>query len=107
MYVSTPLCWGVHVPFKSRFQTIKDLDAQTVAISREASGSHLMSFVMAYQNQLKAEKLNFNVVGDVYGGLWALENREAQVFLWEKLHFGLRLKQNEGKFSLRILIVSS
>lgn len=84
VYVSTPLCWGVHVPFKSRFQTIKDLDAQTVAISREASGSHLMSFVMAYQNQLKAEKLNFNVVGDVYGGLWALENREAQVFLWEK-----------------------
>ena len=84
VYVSTPLCWGVHVPFKSRFQTIKDLDAQTVAISREASGSHLMSYVMAYQNQLKAEKLNFNVVGDVYGGLWALENREAQVFLWEK-----------------------
>lgn len=84
VYVSTPLCWGVHVPFKSRFQSIKDLDAQTVAISREASGSHLMSFVMAYQNQLKAEKLNFNVVGDVYGGLWALENREAQVFLWEK-----------------------
>jgi ABC-type nitrate/sulfonate/bicarbonate transport system substrate-binding protein len=84
VYVSTPLCWGVHVPFKSRFQTIKDLDAQTIAISREASGSHLMSFVMAHQNQLKADKLNFNVVGDVYGGLWALENREAQVFLWEK-----------------------
>jgi len=84
VYVSTPLCWGVHVPFKSRFQTIKDLDAQTIAISREASGSHLMSFVLAHQNQLKADKLNFNVVGDVYGGLWALENREAQVFLWEK-----------------------
>ena len=28
--------------------------------------------------------MKFNVVGDVYGGLWALENREAQVFLWEK-----------------------
>jgi predicted transcriptional regulator len=24
------------------------------------------------------------VVGDVYGGLWALENREADGFLWEK-----------------------
>lgn len=84
VYVSTPLCWGVHVPFKSRFKTIKDLDAQTIAISREASGSHLMSYVMADQNQLQSEKMKFNVVGDVYGGLWALENREAQVFLWEK-----------------------
>ena len=84
VYVSTPLCWGVHVPFKSRFKSIKDLESQTIAISREASGSHLMSYVMADQNQLKPENMKFNVVGDVYGGLWALENREAQVFLWEK-----------------------
>ena len=84
VYVSTPLCWGVHVPFKSRFKSIKDLESQTVAISREASGSHLMSYIMAHQNQLKPENMKFNVVGDVYGGLWALENREAQVFLWEK-----------------------
>ena len=28
--------------------------------------------------------MEFNVVGDIYGGLWALENREAEVFLWEK-----------------------
>ena len=84
VYVNTPLCWGVHVPFKSRFKSIKDLESQTVAISREASGSHLMSYVMAHQNQLKPENMKFNVVGDVYGGLWALENREAQVFLWEK-----------------------
>ena len=84
VYVNTPLCWGVHVPFKSRFKSIKDLESQTVAISREASGSHLMSYIMAHQNQLKPENMKFNVVGDVYGGLWALENREAQVFLWEK-----------------------
>ena len=84
VYVSTPLCWGVHVPYKSRFETIQDLNDQTIAISREASGSHLMSYVMAHQNQLKSENMKFNVVGDVYGGIWALENREAQVFLWEK-----------------------
>ena len=67
VYVSTPLCWGVHVPYKSRFETIQDLNDQTIAISREASGSHLMSYVMAHQNQLKSENIKYNVVGDVYG----------------------------------------
>ena len=84
VYVETPLCWGVHVPFKSPFQEIKDLDSKTFAISREASGSHLMAYVMAHQNALQRRKMQFNVVGDIYGGLWALENREAEVFLWEK-----------------------
>ena len=84
IYVSTPLCWGVHVPYNSRFKNINDLEEHTVAISREASGSHLMAFVMAHQNSWKTNQMKFNVVGDVYGGLWALENREAQVFLWEK-----------------------
>lgn len=85
IFVSTPLCWGVHVPYNSRFNNINDLEAQTVAISREASGSHLMAFVMAHQNSWRTTNhIKFNVVGDVYGGLWALENREAQVFLWEK-----------------------
>lgn len=84
IYVSTPLCWGVHVPYNSRFKNISDLQEHTVAISREASGSHLMAFVMAHQNSWKTNRMKFNVVGDVYGGLWALENREAQVFLWEK-----------------------
>jgi len=28
--------------------------------------------------------LNFNIVGDIYGGLWSLENNESQAFLWEK-----------------------
>ena len=43
---------SAHVPCKSRFETIQDLNDQTIAISREASGSHLMSYVMAHQNQL-------------------------------------------------------
>ena len=84
IYVQTPLCWGVHVPLKSPFQKIKDLDNSTFAISREASGSHLMAFVMAHQELLNTGGVKFNVVGDIYGGLWALENHKADVFLWEK-----------------------
>jgi len=84
VYVTTPLHWGIHVPYKSDIVSVDQLENQTFAISREGSGSHLMSYVKANQEGWDTKKLNFNVVGDIYGGLWALENNEAQAFLWEK-----------------------
>ena len=83
VFVASPLIWGVHVPYHSVFKDIDQLEGKTFAISREASGSHLMAYVLAHKEGWKQE-LNFNVVGDIYGGLWALENNEADAFLWEK-----------------------
>ncbi len=84
IYVQTPLRWGVHVPVDSKFTSLSDLENGTFAISRFGSGSHLMALVHANQAGWDTSKLKFNVVGDVYGGLWALENCEADAFLWEK-----------------------
>jgi len=84
VYVTTPLRWGIHVPYNSDIQTFKQLENQTFAISREGSGSHLMTYVRAKQENWNLKDLKFNIVGDVYGGLWALENNQAQGFLWEK-----------------------
>lgn len=84
VFVTTPLRWGIHVPYYSDIQTVKQLENQTFAISREGSGSHLMTYVRAKQENWNLKDLKFNVVGDVYGGLWALENNQAQAFLWEK-----------------------
>jgi ABC-type nitrate/sulfonate/bicarbonate transport system substrate-binding protein len=84
IYVVSPLHWGIHVPFKSDFKTVDELKKQTFAISREGSGSHLMTYVKASQEGWDTNALKFNVVGDIYGGLWALEHNEAQAFLWEK-----------------------
>ena len=84
VYVQTPLIWGIHVPVNHGINTISDLDNKTFAISREGSGSHLMSFVLAQQQGWDPTALSFNVVGDIYGGLWALSTDEAQGFLWEK-----------------------
>ncbi|MEJ6798076.1 MAG: ABC transporter substrate-binding protein [Crocinitomicaceae bacterium] len=84
VYVTSPLHWGVHVPYTSDIQSIEDLKDKTYAISREGSGSHLMSYVLSHQQGWPTDNLKFNVVGDIYGGLWALENNEAQAFLWEK-----------------------
>jgi sulfonate transport system substrate-binding protein len=84
VYVTSPLHWGIHVPFDSKIETFEDLKDQTYAISREGSGSHLMSYVFAHQQDWPTDNLKFNVIGDIYGGLWALEHNEAQAFLWEK-----------------------
>lgn len=84
VYVQSPLCWGIHVPANNSIRTIDDLDASIFAISREGSGSHLMSFVLAQREGWEPNDLSFNVVGDIYGGLWALNHGEAEAFLWEK-----------------------
>ena len=84
VYVKTPLRWGIHVPFNSEMKQAEDIKGQKFAISREGSGSHLMAYVNSFQKGWNTNELQFNIVGDVYGGLWALENDEAGVFLWEK-----------------------
>jgi sulfonate transport system substrate-binding protein len=84
VYVTTPLHWGIHVPYHSDITRVDQLEGQTFAISREGSGSHLMAYVKAFQEGWDTNQLKFNVVGDVYGGLWALQNDQAQGFLWEK-----------------------
>jgi ABC-type nitrate/sulfonate/bicarbonate transport system substrate-binding protein len=84
VYVASPLCWGLHVPADQTIKKLNDLNGKTFAISREGSGSHLMAYVKAQQEQWSLDELKFNVVGDVYGGIWALNNGEAQGFLWEK-----------------------
>lgn len=84
VYVQSPLCWGIHVPANNSIRTIDELDASIFAISREGSGSHLMSYVLAQREGWEPNDLSFNVVGDIYGGLWALNHGEAEAFLWEK-----------------------
>lgn len=84
VYVTTPLHWGIHVPYDSDIHKVDQLENQTFAISREGSGSHLMAYVKASQEGWDTSQLKFNVIGDIYGGLWALQHNEAQAFLWEK-----------------------
>jgi len=83
-YVDTPLRWGIHVPRDSIIKNPSDLADKKFAVSRHGSGSHLMAFIEANKHHWDINKLTFNVVGDIYGGLWALENNKADAFLWEK-----------------------
>jgi sulfonate transport system substrate-binding protein len=84
VYVVSPLHWGIHVPYHSDIKTVDQLEEKVFAISREGSGSHLMTYVKASQEGWDLEKLKFNSIGDIYGALWSLEHNESQGFLWEK-----------------------
>lgn len=84
IYVTSPLHWGIHVPFESDIKTFDDLKGKTFAISRYGSGSHLMTYVKADQENWNTKELKFSVIGDVEGGIQSLEKNECQAFLWEK-----------------------
>ena len=95
VYVTSPLRWGIHAPHNAEFTKLSDIKSPTFAISRHGSGSHLMAYVLADKLNGQFDEINFNVVGDVYGGLWSLENKKADLFLWEKFTTAPFVKQQK------------
>jgi ABC-type nitrate/sulfonate/bicarbonate transport system substrate-binding protein len=86
-YVASPLQWGIHVAANSAYQHPQELRQARFAISRLGSGSHLMSFVEAQRQgwlQASHAELSFVTVGDIQGGIDALSEDRADVFLWER-----------------------
>src|SRR5690606_38458239 len=51
VYVDSPLIWGIHVAAGSPFKQLSDLDGTKAAISRPGSGSQLMTYVNAANQQ--------------------------------------------------------
>jgi sulfonate transport system substrate-binding protein len=83
-YVKSPLIWGIHTSAKSTIKTIEQIEGKRYAISRFGSGSHLMAYVDAYQRRFTIEENQFVVVNNLDGAVRALQNGEADVFMWEK-----------------------
>jgi sulfonate transport system substrate-binding protein len=83
-YVQSPLVWGVHVANDCPTFDISTSSKRRFAVSRMGSGSHLMAYLLADQYNWEMNSLSFEIVGDLYGGLWSLANNTADFFLWEK-----------------------
>lgn len=84
-FVETPLIWGIHVAEKSNFKTIRDIKGTRAAISRYGSGSHLMTYINAKNNDWDLEKdLSFEVIKNLNGAVEGLTNGDADYFMWEK-----------------------
>lgn len=84
-YIATPLQWGIHVGFKSRFKNITELKDARAAISRFGSGSHLMAYVNAQNQEWNTQNLSFEIINNLDGAVDALTNDDADYFMWE--HF--------------------
>ncbi len=84
-FVETPLIWGIHVAANSDFKTVEDIKGTRAAISRYGSGSHLMAYINAKNNDWDIETdLNFEVIKNLDGAIKGLTDGDADYFMWEK-----------------------
>ena len=84
-FVQSPLIWGIHVAHDSEYKSIDDLKGKKAAISRYGSGSHLMAYINAQNNNWDLEHdLKFEVIKNLDGAVEGLTNGTADYFMWEK-----------------------
>ena len=83
-FVRSPLRWGIHVAAASPYLRTSDLEGKKFAISRPGSGSQLMTYVLAQQQQWPTDQLVFEEVATLAGARQALADGAADGFLWEQ-----------------------
>lgn len=84
VYVESPLIWGIHVAANSTYQTLSDLENKKVAISRVGSGSQLMAYVNAGNQDWDTKNLEFEIVNTIDGAVKSLTNGASDYFMWER-----------------------
>ncbi len=82
-YVKTSLTWGIHTSINYKNDKSQVFDKK-IAISRFGSGSHLMPIVNAMMQDQVIEESQFVEVKDINGGIKSLNDKEADIFYWEK-----------------------
>jgi len=84
IYVTTPLCWGIHTGADNALTSVEQIFSKTYGISRFGSGSHLMAIVDANSKGYKVSEDQFRVIKNLDGALESLSALETDVFYWEK-----------------------
>lgn len=82
VYVESPLIWGIHVDANSDFHSLDDLKDGTVAISRRGSGSELMAYVNAANQNWNRPKCE--IVNTIDGAVKSLSEKSSDYFMWER-----------------------
>ena len=95
-YIASPLIWGIHVAADSPYKNIEDLKGTKAAISRFGSGSHLMAYVNAKQQNWDTKELDFEIINNLDGAIEGLQKGTADYFLWE--HFTTKPIVDNGIF---------
>lgn len=95
-YVQSPLIWGIHVAADSKYETIDDLKGTKAAISRYGSGSHLMAYINAENNNWDTDTLGFEIINNLEGAINGLNKGKGDYFMWE--HFTTKPLVDQGIF---------
>ncbi len=99
VFIKTPLIWGIHVANNSNYQKVEDLKGTKAAISRFGSGSHLMTYVNAENQQWNpTTDLQYEVINNLEGAIESLPKGKGDYFLWEK--FTTKPYVDNGTFRL-------
>ena len=96
VYVESPLIWGIHVAENSKYKALSELENTKIAISRYGSGSHLMAYVNAQNQNWNTQSLQFEIVNTIDGAVESLTNGTADYFMWE--HFMTKPLVDKGIF---------
>lgn len=92
-FVASPLRWGIHISGKADQKKVAELKGKKFAISRFGSGSELMAYELASQQDWTLKDSQFVVVGGIDGAAEALPKRKAHIFLWERFVTAPLVKQ--------------
>ena len=84
IYVTTPLCWGIHTGADNQLSSYQDIFSKQYAISRFGSGSHLMAIVDAKSKGHRIDDGQFKIIKNLEGALDSLTKQSTDVFYWEK-----------------------
>lgn len=82
VYVKSPLIWGVHARKELGHEV--DYEQCIFARSRKGSGSHIMGYVFAENQNFLLQEEDFLDVGGIDGAMEAFEEKKADIILWEK-----------------------
>lgn len=83
-YVDSPLIWGIHTSSKNERADLSNLASMKYAISRLGSGSHLMAYVHAAENNILLKDSQMKVVGNIGNARTSLAAGDTDLFFWEK-----------------------
>ena len=95
-FVQSPLILGIHVAENSDYTHIDDLEGTKAAISRYGSGSHLMAYINAENNNWSTENLDFEIIKNLDGAVKGLTEGKGDYFMWE--HFTTKPLVDQGIF---------
>ncbi|KAI7904967.1 uncharacterized protein BX663DRAFT_501197 [Cokeromyces recurvatus] len=83
-FVDAPLCWALSTGKNARYTSIDSLNKTNVAISRYGSGSHIMAFVLADQQDWQEQPFEFTVLNNFKAMRDAVNDGTSDFFMWER-----------------------